>query len=76
MKIAPVADVKARFSSYLEQSEKGPIIVTKNGRPVAALVAVGDERGIRAPGACPHTEISWVARCCGAANQTNWRQDA
>ena len=43
MKIAPVADVKARFSSYLEQSEKGPIIVTRNGRPVAALVAVGDE---------------------------------
>jgi prevent-host-death family protein len=43
MKIAPVADVKARFSSYLEQSERGPVIVTKNGRPVAALVSVTDE---------------------------------
>jgi len=43
VKIAPVADVKARFSSYLEQSQKGPVIVTKNGRPVAALVSVGDE---------------------------------
>ncbi len=43
MKIAPVADVKARFSRYLEQSEEGPIIVTKNGRPVAVLVSVTDE---------------------------------
>ncbi|HWX41277.1 MAG TPA: type II toxin-antitoxin system Phd/YefM family antitoxin [Blastocatellia bacterium] len=43
MKIAPVADVKARFSSYLEQSEEGPVIITKNGRPVAALISVPDE---------------------------------
>jgi hypothetical protein len=33
MRIAPVADVKARFSQYLQQSEKGPVIVTKNGDP-------------------------------------------
>ena len=39
MKIAPVADVKARLSSYLEQVENGPVIITKNGRPVAALAA-------------------------------------
>ena len=43
MKIAPVADVKARFSNYLEQCVHGPIIVTKNGRPAAVLVAVSDE---------------------------------
>lgn len=43
MKIAPVAEVKARFSSYLEQCERGPVIVTKNGRPVAVLVSVSDE---------------------------------
>lgn len=43
MKIAPVADVKARFSSYLEQCADGPVIVTKNGRPTAVLVAVSDE---------------------------------
>ena len=43
MKIAPVADVKARFSSYLEECEHGPVIVTKNGRPKAVLVAVSDE---------------------------------
>ena len=43
MKVAPVADVKARFSRYLEMCVDGPVIVTKNGRPAAALVAVSDE---------------------------------
>jgi len=43
MKIAPVAEIKARFSSYLEQCTKGPVIVTKNGRPAAVLLAVSDE---------------------------------
>lgn len=43
MRIAPVADIKAKFSQYLAQSEEGPIIVTKNGRAVAVLVSVTDE---------------------------------
>lgn len=43
MKIASVADVKARFSGFLKASEQGPVIVTKNGRPVAVLIAIKDE---------------------------------
>ena len=43
MKIASVADVKARFSAYLRASEEGPIIVTRNGKPVAVLLSVSDE---------------------------------
>jgi prevent-host-death family protein len=44
MRIVPVAEVKARFSAYLRASqEEGPIVVTKNGRPVAMLVAVSNE---------------------------------
>jgi len=43
MKIASVADVKAKFSGYLKASEQGPIVVTKNGRPVAMLLSVTDE---------------------------------
>jgi prevent-host-death family protein len=43
MKIAPVADVKARFSSYLRDSESGPVVVTRNGHPVAVLLSVEDE---------------------------------
>jgi len=43
MKIASVADVKAKFSGYIKASEEGPIVVTKNGKPVALLLSVKDE---------------------------------
>jgi prevent-host-death family protein len=43
MKIASVADVKARLSAYLKESQEGPVIVTRNGKPVAVLLAVSDE---------------------------------
>lgn len=44
MKIAPIADVKARLSAYLEECEtEGPVIITRNGRPVALLLAPKDE---------------------------------
>jgi prevent-host-death family protein len=43
LKIASVAEVKAQFSAYLKESEQGLVIVTRNGRPVAALLAVRDE---------------------------------
>lgn len=40
MKIASMAAVKARFSSYVEECEDGPVIVMRKGRPVAALVPI------------------------------------
>jgi prevent-host-death family protein len=43
MRIASVADVKAKFSGYLKASEQGPVVVTKNGRPVAMLLSIKDE---------------------------------
>jgi prevent-host-death family protein len=43
MKIASVADVKAHFSAYVKASQQGPVIVTRNGKPVAVLLAVTDE---------------------------------
>ena len=43
MKIAPVADLKARLSAYLKECVEGPIIVTRNGKAVAVLIAVEDE---------------------------------
>jgi prevent-host-death family protein len=46
MKIAPVSDVKARFSKYLEDCVESPVVVTKNGRPTAVLVAVSDEEDL------------------------------
>ena len=43
MRIAPLADVKAKFSSYLKATEKGPVLVTRNGKPVAVLLSVASD---------------------------------
>lgn len=43
MRIASVAEIKARFSAYVKESERGPVVVTRNGRPVAVLLAMEDE---------------------------------
>jgi prevent-host-death family protein len=43
MKIASVADIKARLSAYLKESKEGPVIVTRNGKAVAVLLAVTDD---------------------------------
>jgi|ERR1700739_2791872 prevent-host-death family protein len=43
MRIASVAEVKSHFSSFLKASEDRPIVVTRNGRPVAVILGVQDE---------------------------------
>lgn len=43
MRIAPLADVKTRLSAYLEQCKsEGPVVITRNGRPVAVLLTPVD----------------------------------
>src|SRR5437773_9951093 len=43
MKIASVAEVKARLSAYLKASAAGPVVVTRNGKAVAVLLGVQDD---------------------------------
>ena len=43
MRIASVADVKAKLSGYIRASKSGPVVVTRNGKPVAVLLAMQDE---------------------------------
>ena len=44
MKIAPLADVKARLSAYLDQAKNdGPVIITRNGKAVAVLITPQDD---------------------------------
>ena len=44
MRIAPLADVKSRLSAYLETSRtEGPLVITKNGRPVGVLIVPEDD---------------------------------
>jgi len=47
MRIAPLADVKARLSAYLEECKTdGPIVITRNGKAVAVLLAPVDDNDL------------------------------
>jgi len=47
MRIAPLADVKARLSAYLDECQTdGPIIITRKGRAVAVLLAPVDDEDL------------------------------
>ena len=46
MRITSTAEIKAHLSAYLKESADGPIIVTKNGKPVAVLLGITDEEEI------------------------------
>jgi prevent-host-death family protein len=37
-----MAQVKSQFGAYLKASEKGPVVVTRSGKPVAVIVGVED----------------------------------
>jgi prevent-host-death family protein len=43
VKIAPVADVKAHLSAYLQSSMEGPVVITRKGKSVAVILAVEDD---------------------------------
>jgi prevent-host-death family protein len=44
MKIAALADVKAHLSAYVDECEKeGPVIITRNGKAAAVLLAPKDD---------------------------------
>jgi len=47
MKIAPLADVKARLSAYLDECKiGGPVVITRNGKPVGVLLAPIDDEDL------------------------------
>ena len=44
MRIAPLADVKARLSAYVDECvAEGPIVITRNGKAVAVLLVPNDD---------------------------------
>ena len=44
MRIAPLADVKARLSAYLDEcGAQGPIVITRNGKAAAVLLVPHDD---------------------------------
>jgi prevent-host-death family protein len=43
MRSATVAQIKTHLTSVLKASEAGPIVVTRNRKPVAVIVGIQDE---------------------------------
>lgn len=44
MRIAPLADVKARLSAYLDEcGTEGPVVITRNGKAAAVLLVPIDD---------------------------------
>ena len=43
MKTASLAEIKANLSAYVRASAEAPVIVTRNGKPVAVLIAPSDD---------------------------------
>jgi prevent-host-death family protein len=43
MKIASIAEIKSQFSAFVKASAAGPVVVTRDSRPVAVIVGVQDE---------------------------------
>jgi prevent-host-death family protein len=44
MKIIPLAEAKARLSAYVDEcASNGPILITRNGKPAAVLLAPQDD---------------------------------
>lgn len=43
MKIASVAEVKARLSAYLKASEEELVVITRNGKAIGVLLPVEDD---------------------------------
>jgi prevent-host-death family protein len=46
MRIASVAEIASDFAVYLKASEQGPIVVTRDGKPVAVLLRTADREDL------------------------------
>lgn len=43
MRIASVADVKAKLSAYLKASEEELVVITRNGKAIAVILPIEDD---------------------------------
>jgi prevent-host-death family protein len=47
MRVAPLADVKARLSAYVDEcGTEGPIVITRNGKAAAVLLVPYDDNDL------------------------------
>ena len=60
MKTASAAKVAAQFEDYLDASQQQPVLVTRNGKPVAVLMAVRNKRDAEQLAASPRRSLRSV----------------
>ena len=46
MKFAPLAEVKDKLSAFVNDSQQSPVVITKNGKPVALLTGIAEDDDI------------------------------
>jgi prevent-host-death family protein len=46
MKSASVAEIKSHLNEFLMASKAGPVVVRRNGKPVAVILGVQDEEAL------------------------------
>jgi prevent-host-death family protein len=46
MKTASVTEVASDFAAWLKASKQGPVVVTRNGKPVAVLLDAADQEDL------------------------------
>jgi prevent-host-death family protein len=82
VKTASAAEIAARLNDYLETSREQPVLITRNGKPVAVLLAVRDKaqaeelagrrpRSLRSVFAKAHAQLE---RGEGIPHDEFWRQ--
>jgi prevent-host-death family protein len=70
MRIAPLADVKARLSAYLDEcGAEGPVVITRNGKAAAVLLVPYDDDDLGASHAGAFAALSSIARPLPAKHQ-------
>ena len=42
MKVMTARDAKNRFGEFLDTSQREPVVITKNGRPVGIMISIED----------------------------------
>src|SRR5438552_3588189 len=42
MKTASAEEIQAQFDAYLKATDKGPVVITRNAKPIAVLLSLRD----------------------------------
>jgi prevent-host-death family protein len=82
MKTASAAKIAAQFNDYLKASREQPVLVTRNGKPVAVLLGVQDKaeaKRLAAGGPRPLRSIlaeanEQIQRGAGIPHDQFWRE--